>query len=378
LLNNNQISDISPLASLSSLLKLRLDNNQISDISPLASLSSLQTLLLDRNRIRDISSLASLSSLQTLRLFDNEIRDILPLASLSSLQELNLNNNQISDILPLASLSSLLYLSLDHNQISDISPLASLSSLQELNLNNNQISDILPLASSNMQRSLTLLNLSHNPIKKLPLKITGFAMGIEWDWHYSGKIGFITFFGNPLETPPPEIVKLGKEAISQYFRSIEEARSKGEALVPLQEIKVHLIGDGLAGKTSLFKALMGKFFDSNESQTHGINVVNLQALQIKGLEKDRGLKDCLFHFWDFGGQEIMHTSHQFFMTNRSIYILVLDSRTDSNKHYWLRHIEKYGGQSPVIVVMNKIDENPSYNIEQNKINGSSQNFVERR
>ncbi|MCI5164384.1 MAG: hypothetical protein D3917_20715 [Candidatus Electrothrix sp. AX5] len=53
-----------------------------------------------------------------------------------------------------------------------------------------------------------------------------------------------------------------------------------------------------------------------------------------------------------------------------MYILVLDSRTDNVRCHWrwLRHIEKYGGKSPLIVVMNQIDLNPSYNIEQNSIN----------
>jgi len=58
------------------------------------------------------------------------------------------------------------------------------------------------------------------------------------------------------------------------------------------------------------------------------------------------------------------------MSERSLYILVLDSRTDSKKYHWLKHIEKYGGDSPVIVVMNKIDDNPNYNIEQNSINAA--------
>jgi len=133
-------------------------------------------------------------------------------------------------------------------------------------------------------------------------------------------------------------------------------------------VKVHLVGEGMAGKTSLLKQLQGLPFSAHESQTHGINVVSLEASQIKGLEAQGELHDCRFHFWDFGGQEIMHASHQFFMTNRSIYILVLDSRTDNKTHYWLRHIEKYGADSPIIVVMNKIDENSSYNVQQKQIN----------
>ncbi len=362
-LDYNQISDLSPLSTLNSIELLSLDNNEISDLSPLATLNSIKYIFLGQNQISDISSLASLSSIQGLWLIHNKISDISPLVSLNSIRDLFLAYNQIPDISPLSVLNSIQKLWLFNNQISDISPLASLNSIRELLLDRNQINDISPLASL---QSLTELSIKHNPIKALPESITEFDMEIQWS--NESKPGFITFYDNPLETPPPEIVKLGKEAVRQYFRSIEEAKSKGEALVPLQEIKVHLIGDGLAGKTSLLKNLIGEPFNPKESQTHGLNVVTRQAPRIKGLENDDELKECLFHFWDFGGQEIMHTTHQFFMTSRSVYILVLDSRTDSHQHYWLRHIEKYGGKSPVIVVMNKIDENPNYNIEQRKIN----------
>ena len=92
------------------------------------------------------------------------------------------------------------------------------------------------------------------------------------------------------------------------------------------------------------------------------NVICLNSKDIKDFDLQ---KECWLNCWDFGGQEIMHASHRFFMSERSLYILVLDSRTDSKKYHWLKHIEKYGGDSPVIVVMNKIDDNPNYNIEQN-------------
>ena len=355
---------IQPLALLNSLKTLSFSYNRISDLSPLASLKSLQYLWFDNNLVANIHSLASLKSLEELSFDDNLVADLSPLASLKSLHSLRLRSNQISDLSPLASLKLLKWILLDHNQISDLAPLKSLDSLDMLSLADNRISDISPLTAL---QSLHSLNVRHNPIKSLPESITEFDMEIQWRDDLISS-GFITFYDNPLEFPPPEIVKQGKEAVRQYFRSIDDARSKGEALVPLQEIKVHLIGDGLAGKTSLLKNLIGEKFDPNESQTHGLNVVTRQAPGIKGLENDDDLKECLFHFWDFGGQEIMHTTHQFFMTSRSVYMLVLDSRTDSHQHYWLRHIEKYGGKSPVIVVMNKIDENPNYNIEQRKIN----------
>ena len=60
--------------------------------------------------------------------------------------------------------------------------------------------------------------------------------------------------------------------------------------------------------------------------------------------------------WDFGGQEIMHATHQFFLTKRSLYLLVLDARQgeiEGNIHYWLKIIQSYGADAPVLVVTNK-------------------------
>ncbi|MDJ0510567.1 MAG: COR domain-containing protein, partial [Crocosphaera sp.] len=63
--------------------------------------------------------------------------------------------------------------------------------------------------------------------------------------------------------------------------------------------------------------------------------------------------------WDFGGQEIFRATHQFFLTQRSLYLLVLDSRLDERDNqlgYWLQIIKSYANNSPVIIVINKIDE----------------------
>ena len=55
----------------------------------------------------------------------------------------------------------------------------------------------------------------------------------------------------------------------------------------------------------------------------------------------------------------MHATHQFFLNHRSVYLLVLDSRQNERQSridYWLRLIASYGGDSPVIVVCNKADQ----------------------
>ena len=124
---------------LSSLTEFYLDNNEISDIKPLQSLTQLTNLYLSRNEISDIKPLESLTNLILLELNNNQISDIKPLQSLTNLGFLSLSDNQISDIKPLQSLTNLDYLSLDNNQISNIKPLQSLTNLNYLSLGGNLI-----------------------------------------------------------------------------------------------------------------------------------------------------------------------------------------------------------------------------------------------
>jgi internalin A len=47
----------------------------------------------------------------------------------------------------------------------------------------------------------------------------------------------------------------------------------------------------------------------------------------------------------------MHATHQFFLTTRSLYLLVLNGRQgreEADAEYWLNLIATFGGDSPVI------------------------------
>ncbi len=58
----------------------------------------------------------------------------------------------------------------------------------------------------------------------------------------------------------------------------------------------------------------------------------------------------------------MHHTHQFFLSKRSLYILVLDGRREEEPEYWLDYIQTLGGDSPVLVVLNKADQNASFEV----------------
>jgi len=154
---------------------------------------------------------------------------------------------------------------------------------------------------------------------------------------------------NPLPTPPEILSKKDEPAtIINYYLQHEAGEKK-----PLNEAKMLLVGQGSVGKTSLVKRLLWDKFDPHEEKTEGIEIEEWQVMV-----DDQEIK---LNVWDFGGQEIMHATHQFFLTKRSLYLLVLDARLGDEENrieYWLKIIKSFGGDSPVIIVGNKIDEQP--------------------
>ncbi len=209
--------------------------------------------------------------------------------------------------------------------------------LTRLNMNSNKITNIESLKDLT---SLGSLDLNSNQITYLPNWVGQSKMDIVLRKEISWGESMFNLYDNPIENIPLEVVDLGNEVIHGYLETLD-GNDK-----PINEIKVIFLGEGASGKTSLRKSFCGEEFDGSEPQTHGINI------------KD---EDCGVHLklWDFGGQDIMHHTHQFFLTTKSVYVLVLNAREKSTAEYWLRMIEVFGGDSPIIVVMNKIDENPS-------------------
>ena len=149
------------------------------------------------------------------------------------------------------------------------------------------------------------------------------------------------------------LAAIDRIVISEPPPSKKPLRSLAQEKRPLNEGKLILVGRGEVGKTSIVRGLAEEEFRGDESKTQGINITNW-PLRCNS-------ETVWLNVWDFGGQEIMHATHQFFLTERSLYLLVLNGREggeDVDAEYWLKHIESFGGESPVIVVQNKIDQHP--------------------
>jgi internalin A len=106
--------------------------------------------------------------------------------------------------------------------------------------------------------------------------------------------------------------------VRETFRQRFALRVSGGAR-PLNEAKLVVLGRGSVGKTSLVNRLLYDRLDEQSQMTEGI-IVSQWPLSLTEGEQVR------LNVWDFGGQEIMHATHQFFLTERSLYLIVLTGR----------------------------------------------------
>lgn len=259
------------------------------------------------------------------------------ISELPWLEILNLSNNSIERSIGLKKLKNLRELNLSHNKIKSLEGISHLENLNALYASNNglekfHIEDVFDLGN------IKILDLANNNLVILPLEIFQYRFSFHWS---------SILVNNPLASPPIEVIEQGDEAVKQYIGSLDNVR-------PLNQAKILLVGDGGSGKTSLVKKIFDQKFDAIEEQTHGINIQK----RIFKIEEE----EITANFWDFGGQEIMHATHKFFLTKRSIYLLVLDTRKEDKVEYWLKHIETFGGNSPIFVILNKIDQNPLFDL----------------
>ena len=349
-LQNNQISDVTPLSDLNQLERLYLYNNQINNIAPLSGLNQLTELYLGGNQISDIAPLSGLNQLTLLRLRDNQISDIAPLSSLNQLTKLSLDHNQISNITPLNGLNQLTELWLSSsNQISDITPLSGLNQLTDLRLNSNRISDVTPLSGLNR---LTTLDLDNNrisdvtPLSGLEQLTTLFLSSNQisdiTSLRVLKQLSKFSFSGNHITDPPPEISKQGWQAVLRHFE-----RHEKEVFAVIREAKLILVGDGAAGKTSLKLRLKNSKAElpPEFERTRGIDVSDWKFE-----------KNFTAHVWDFGGQDVYYPVHRFFITENAVFVLLASTRNDQhNFAYWIPTVYQFGGTSPTLIGQTRHD-----------------------
>uniref|UniRef100_UPI0039C5C61C COR domain-containing protein n=1 Tax=Scytonema sp. PCC 10023 TaxID=1680591 RepID=UPI0039C5C61C len=184
--------------------------------------------------------------------------------------------------------------------------------------------------------NLQSLDLRRNELSALPAEIGQLT-----------KLRDLELGDNPLVSPPPEILIKGLRAILDFCRQQLEQETDY-----LYEAKLLIVGEAGAGKTTLAKKIQDQNYQlqQDEISTQGIDVIQWKFPLLTG-------REFQVNIWDFGGQEIYHTTHQFFLTKRSLYIVVADTRKeDTDFYYWLKVVELLSDNSPLLIIKNEKHE----------------------
>ncbi|MHC0062600.1 COR domain-containing protein [Nostoc sp. UIC 10890] len=357
-LGNNQLTTLpKAIVHLQQLITLDLSGNKLRMLpQAVTGLQQLTTLNLSDNQLTTLpKTLTNLEQLSSLNLSVNKLR-MLPQAvtGLQQLTTLNLSVNKLTTVLEaVINLKQLTTLYLRGNELTTMpEAIAELRQLTSLDLRGNELTT-LPKAIAELQQ-LTSLDLSYNKITILPEAI------IELQ-----QLTTLNLSGNPIEKPPLEVVKKGFKAIKDYFRQL-----KAEGTDYLYEAKLLIVGEGGAGKTTLAKKIENQNYQLREEDTtKGIEVIQWGFLMENG-------REFRVNIWDFGGQEIYHATHQFFLTKRSLYALVADTRKeDTDFYYWLNVVELLSDNSPLLIIKNE-KQNRHREINERELRGQFTNLKE--
>jgi small GTP-binding protein len=235
----------------------------------------------------------------------------------------------------LRDLNHIRILNLSNNQIRELPNwLGELTELNLLDLTENALAT-LPESIGALAK-LESLHLSFNRIRTLPASMARLRC-----------LHQLALLGNPEIKIPNEILRTfdAQLIVDFYART-----SPDEIKVPLNEFKLVLVGRGLVGKTTLVHKLihgdMGEY-----DQTFGVKVspwsINIDGSLVRA------------HVWDFGGQDILHGTHRFFMTERALYLVLVSGREaneDYDSEYWLSLVRSFAGEVPIIVLLHKWDD----------------------
>lgn len=377
---NFNLKDITPLSGLLKLKKLNLCGTNIQDLTPLINLSEIQELDLSLSSVTSISPLSSLKKLETIFLSGTQINNLNPLSVLYNLKSIDIPATQVIDISPLKYLEFLTDLVLFETKVSNIDALSQLKNLENLGCAATKITDLSALnglkklkwldASFNsltnidvvsslinleslefLQTNLTNLRaisklkylkrlyLGFNPLVDLnPLKeiiLKGLPVYNEI-YASKDKVNGI-FVGNcPLDPVLIAAIEDGQETLNDYFIGERDQ---------LFESRVLILGEPRAGKTTLRRKLKSVYelMPKPDESTKGFEI-EVDPIKFR-IEKNGKIQAGTMQIWDFGGQEYYRLLHQLFITEQSVYVIVVD--TDRNKNeeevdFWFETIQRLG------------------------------------
>lgn len=200
--------------------------------------------------------------------------------------------------------------------------------------------------------NVTLLDLSSNSIESIPLSIAQLTQLAELkisnnnirelppEMGLMKKLWFLDYAGCPVETTLSSL--LGDKAkkttsVLGYLKSVHEEATT------FNRMKLMLVGVQGIGKTTLLTQLRReegskspiigchwtqRMHSSSEvkNKDHKGQNISTVGVDIGDLVIRRKDREVVFRTWDFGGQREYYATHQYFLTKRSLYLVVWSLR----------------------------------------------------
>ena len=400
--SSNQLTSLpKSIVDLSQLTEFSVSNNQLVRLPEnIGTLSQLTHFSVSNNQLTSLpESIGDLSRLKTLWAFTNQLTNLPEsIGNLSQLEKLDISNNHLISLPEsVGALSQLTQFNVSRNQLTSLpESIRNLSQLVELDICELRLQKV-PYGIQQLSK-LEYLDLSANPLKILPdwlgdmtklrslilssLQLTAIPYALlkrnipflanQGIWRRENCMG-IAINDTTLSIQPISLFDQSRDKSSKFRESrklIEDYFTKPK--VPVGEAKVIFLGDGGAGKTYTIQRLLNgcRKGDYPTKETHGILIENLYAT------KDE--KTYTIRVWDFGGQDIMHEMHRCFLTDRTCYVIMIDTRSDNQTiraRHWMRIVQSIAPKSPVLLLVNQISGNKNLNLDYNRLEQEFPNLI---
>eukprot|EP00731_Ephydatia_muelleri_P005062 Em0002g1238a len=305
----------------------------------LIRIAGVKQLDLSMNGLKTVPLLADFQQVRKLCLQDNELTSVPSyLLELQNLCELILAKNKLTNLPECQQWSSsLIALDLSQNRIVALPANIRAARIRNLNLASNELTSV-PLCICNFL-TLQSLDLSDNKdIQTLPVQMGRLKELMELN---------ITGL-KKLREPPKDVIQNAKECI-QYLGN------KLYSLKPFYRIKLVIVGMQNRGKTTLAAKLQGR--ECGNESTVGVDISEWEY------KPTIMKKSFTFNVWDFGGQEEYYATHQCFMSECSMYLLVFSLTSgdiaSEEVQSWLTNISLRAPGSSIHIVGTHLDEVPA-------------------
>ncbi len=274
-----------------------------------------------KDHLPDLWKLVEVEKITHLDISKNKFAGEIIIPNLTTLVFLNLSDNQgiISSLILKDELPNLRFLMASGSNIEVINISATLPLLEEIEIRNSKVKKI-SLDKIEHKKCLTHIDLRGNQLTDLYL-FSEWIINNRFEFNrreYGNQLNTISVHGNPLSTPPMDTIIAGKEAVIEYFKLLKSELDAGIDSYQCNDIKIVLMGNSTAGKSTL-----KKIWDGNKS-----DIDTTHWLEIAEIKKEINTEFFNLLVYDFGGQDYYHETHKVYFTFDTLYILLWEIKTN--------------------------------------------------